>query len=224
MNNVLNDNTVNNGAITQTFIANYYYQNIIDTYHKMWSIDSNIVPLNDNALFITFRSYGGDMKPPLDRFRYLYHWHLKNLMGGKWTPKRIYERQPVGMAAVDFDGSSSGYWVSAQGAHVHSVLVVHPELKVMTQRIFSVLKGANEFDFYYEPLNDSGNSLLDAIHYSLKGIMHERGFYDGRDELSIALGPYRKKLESNVVRTGREPRSKKPIFKPKPDAGSAEQK
>lgn len=201
--------------ITQTYMTDYYYNDVTNTYYKRWGIRENEHPIEGNAFFLTYRGYNSlkSQQPILDRFKDLYHWQLKRMMSTKRSVKYVYERQHVGMAAVDYNGSSLGRWVPAEGAHVHSVIVIHPEFRLMTIVWLNMIKHELGSDFYYKRVRENGHSIRSSIHYCLKGIMNERGYYKGRDDLSIFLGPRKEKFQSKVVRVGRVPVLKKPIFK-----------
>lgn len=201
--------------ITQSYISEYHYLRMRDVYYNQWGINENDHSIERNALFLTYRVYDPNkpLEPMLDRFKKFYHWQLKRMMGDKRSVKYVYQRQHVGMAAVDFNGSSQGKWVPEEGPHVHSVLVIHPELRWMTMVWFAMLRADSNFDFYYERLSETGYSIQNSIHYCLKGIMNENGFYKNRDLMCADLGPYKEKLQSKVVRVGRVPGLKKPIFK-----------
>lgn len=201
--------------INQKYISDYYHRRIRDVYYYQWGINENDHPIERNALFLTYRVYDSNrpLEPMLDRFKKFYHWQLKRMMGDKRSVKYVYERQHVGMAAVDFNGSSLGKWVPEDGPHVHSVIVPHPDLRWMTIVWLDVLQSKYGSAFYYERLSENGYSIQNSIHYCLKGIMHENGFYKDRDDLCVDLGPYKEKFQSKVVRVGRVPVLKKPIFK-----------
>lgn len=213
-----NDNYGNgaNQKLNQAYMADSYHRRMKDIYYNQWGVGENDNPIEANSIFITYRirNPAKPHQPMLKGFEAFYHHLLKRLMGKKLYPlEYIYQRQPVGMAAVDYDGSSLGGWVPAEGIHIHSVVAIHPELRASTMVWLAMFRARFGEAFYYAKLSETGHSIRDSIHYSLKGIMHKGGFYEGRDDLSIYLGPYAQKFESQVVQVGREPGTRKPIFK-----------
>lgn len=204
-----------NQKLNQACISDSYHRRMKEIYYEKWGLSENEHPIEANSIFITYRvrSQSRPNQPMLKGFEDFYHRLLKRLMGKTRSLEYVYQRQPVGMAAVDYDVSSQGGWVPAEGIHIHSVVAIHPELRASTMVWLSVIRSHYGEAFFYKKMSETGHSIRDSIHYSLKGIMHKGGFYEGRDDLSIYLGPYAKKFESQVIQVGREPGSRKPIFK-----------
>ncbi len=200
--------------ITQDYMTDDYVRRIMHTYYSRWKIRECDHPIINNAVFITYRNYDsqGRFDSMLDRFGRLYMRKNKCLTGPTRSLKSVLEKQPVGMAAIDYDGSSAGKWVPANGPHVHSVLVMHPELRQMTMIYFAMLRAHYGPAFHFKKLTEANSSVRKAVHYSLKGIMGPTGYYKGRDDQAIYLGPYEQKFQSSVVRAGRVPGHTKSIF------------
>lgn len=201
--------------VNQAYMTDSYHRRMKDIYYNQWMISENDHPIEENSIFITYRirNPARPQQPMLKGFEDFYHHLLKRLMGKTKSLEYVYQRQPAGMAAVDYTGSSRGGWVPAEGIHIHSVVAIHPELRPSTMVWLAMFQSRFGDSFYYKKLSETGRSIRNSIHYSLKGIMHEGGYYEGRDDLSIYLGPYAKKFESQVVQVGREPGTRKPIFK-----------
>lgn len=206
--------------ITQDYIRDMYLKHIHDEYYQKWGFDENKNPIKSSTYYFTYRieDQKNPAAPMLDRFRGFMGAHLKWLRGNKkWSVKHICEFQPVGMAAVDFNGSAFGRKVDEIGPHVHGVLVVHPEFKHWTIPYLQLQNVIHDDDFWIRRPREDGRSMRDWIDYSLKGIMHEKGFYKGRDQLSIHIGARTDELKSNVVMAGRKAGSRQPLFKLRSD-------
>lgn len=212
-NGIINDGGVQ--KLNQAYMADSYHRRMKDIYYNQWGLSENEHPIEANSIFITYRIRNPTRphQPMLKGFEDFYHRLLKRLMSKTRSLEYVYQRQPVGMAAVDYDGSSNSGWLPAEGIHIHSVVAIHPELRAMTMVWLAMLRSHYGEAFFYTKLADTGHSIRASIHYSLKGIMHKGGYYEGRDDLSIYLGPYAQKFESNVIQVGREPGTRKPIFK-----------
>ncbi len=200
--------------LTQSLITDQYMDRINRTYYRRWNLNEGDHPINDNGIFLTYRHYDLDRRDQsmIERFKDFNHRIFKAMRSKELSAKSIYERQHVGMAAVDYTGSRLGTYVEAMGTHVHSALIMHPQLRKITLLFFEMLQSHYGKAFHYERLSDTGHSIRDSIHYSLKGIMHSDGFYRDRDDLRWDFGPYDEKFKSQVVRVGRDPRTKQPIF------------
>lgn len=169
----------------QKHYADGLYSIIASTYYDYWNVAEWEYPIIDNTVFITYRVRDVDYRldPMTMNF---YRWTrrivraMENEVGcRKW----VQQRQPVGMYAMDYDGSRAGFYVAnREGAHVHSIMTLHPELKDMTISQLEMASKRYGSGFYWEPF-DPEKTIAETIHYNLKGIMSERGFYPGRAEL-----------------------------------------
>jgi hypothetical protein len=152
-----------------------------------------------------------------------YHWTrqmIKQLAIKHGDRKWVYARQPVGMYAMDYEGSRTGKFVDGKvGPHVHALLVVHPELKESVEWELDVMQTENMtfrkkekkkktmwkkyigekdfkkpeilhlnhqelepvYKFYWAPHNKM-TTIEHTVGYNLKGIMHPKGYWSGRED------------------------------------------
>lgn len=177
----------------QTHHANGVCSIIERTFHGYWMLDNRDHQIIDNAVFITYRVRDEDyhQNPMTANF---YRWSrqmLRAIIDETGNRKWVQQRQGVGMYAMDYDDSRNGRYVATRhGAHVHSILVFHPEIIGLATSQLDAASERYGMGFYWQPVTPE-KTLAEMIHYNLKGIMNEGGFYPGRSGLWDWIGPRR---------------------------------
>lgn len=186
-------------------------QTITNTYYNYWNLSESEFPILDHTVFVTYRIF--DFDRPKEPMSFGFHrWAremVKNLVIQHDDKFWVYDRQPIGMYAMDYDGSRGGKLVDAKvGPHVHSLMVLHPEikadvehqlnLKMIQHMSFNKLRSddsssesqepPSKHKFWWAPYNKQ-QPLERTIEYNLKGIMHQNGFHPGREDYWRVFGP-----------------------------------
>jgi hypothetical protein len=179
-------------TLTQAQLSESLYSMISNTYHRYWLIDEEEQPMIDNATFITYRARSDNQSNvSLMASFHQFTREMVRVMGPpSWSRSFVHQRQAVGMYAMDYAGTRDGRFTDdTVDPHIHAVLVINPHVRLETERLLSVMLDRFGTKFYWQPLDRKDGSVQDSIHYCLKGIMHENGFYQGRSDRYDVVGP-----------------------------------
>lgn len=116
-----------------------------DLFHNEWSFDKTEYDIRDYTIYITYRIFNSykTSEPLTIGFHRWTRNLVKELVREVGNSKKhwVYDRQPVGMYAMDYAGSRNGLKSDSRiGAHVHAIMVVHPELKQLIERLLAESK------------------------------------------------------------------------------------
>ena len=189
---------------TKDELARYLESVIHETYYNYWNLSESEFPILDHTVFITYRlvDAGRPKEAMISGFHRWTREMIKNLMVKHDDRVWVYSRQPVGMFAMDYNGSTGRKRVDDRvGPHVHAVLVLHPDLRMDFERELSIKedehvtfrrrkKNKNYLDYsifssnhkFWWARHDQRKSMHETIKYNLKGIMHKNGFHSGRED------------------------------------------
>lgn len=177
---------LNNVLIQQNTISEMLYARIIQVYYGYWSLYEAIDPMIDHTIFVTYRVFDdlGPRENLMDGFRRWYRGLIKEVavQNGRARRRWVQQRKPVGMFAMDYAGSRDGRWSdSSVGAHIHAILVLHPDLAASVKHQLRLQQMRHRNGLYWEEYRND-KPVRDTVHYCLNGIMHQNGFYQGRDD------------------------------------------
>jgi hypothetical protein len=189
---------------TKSELVEFMHSTIQKTYYEYWNLDEEKYPIMDHTVFITYRIFNFYMpKEPLTAgFRRWTREMIKTLAIQHGDRNWVYSRQPVGMYAMDYDGTRTGKLVDGRvGAHVHALWVLHPEIEESIEWQLEIKQTENmtlrkrkkdklhlnhqEFEpvykFFWAPYKKK-RPINYTIGYNLKGVMHKNGYYPGRGD------------------------------------------
>lgn len=182
----------------QNQLAAYMEQIIYNTYYDYWNLDEREHPILDHAVFVTYRLHDSDRRnePMTAGFHRWSREMIKNLAQQHEDRFWVYGRQPVGMYAMDYQGSKYGKADEKADPHVHALMVLHPDIKLDVEHQLDI-KELNHMSpkmpysnhKFWWAYYDKVKPLRQAIKYNFKGIMHEGGFYGGREDRWSLTGP-----------------------------------
>lgn len=189
---------------TQSELAGFMHSMIKDTYYRYWNLDENNNPILDHTVFITYRipNFHMPKEPLTSGFHRWTREMIRNLSVKHGDRNWVYSRQPVGMYAMDYQGSRTGKFVDGSvGPHVHALWVLHPDIKESVEWELEVKQTENMtwrkrkkeelhlnhqelepvYKFYWAPF-EKKRALRHTIGYNLKGVMHPKGYWPGRED------------------------------------------
>lgn len=176
----------------QTQLAESLAEMMAGTYYNYWHINENEAPILDSAIFITYRNRRrlGPGDTMMNSF-YRMTRELIQVMSIQYGSRKVvHQRQPVGMYAMDYGNSRDGRWVPENhDPHIHSVWIINPEIRELVEDRLEELVSNYNGRFFWKPADRNHDSIKNAIHYCLKGIMQEQGFYPGRGDQYDVIGP-----------------------------------